>query len=382
MAEPLGAGSTVADADAGAGAEVAVALVRRCRDRGLPVSADHAVVLTRALAAVDTGRIADLYWAGRAVLISAPSHVDAYDRVFAAVFDVGSSATPDAGEPGATSPPLPDLAGGASARRDGHHAPAPDDRTPGYTRRERLRHRDFAACDETELAEARRLLAGIRVRRPRRVSGRGVPAPRGRLDLHGTLRASVRAHGEPVAPRRRRSGTRPRRLVLLCDVSGSMAPYSRELLRFLHITTAGARHGVEAFALGTRLTRLTPHLRTTDPDAALAAVADAVPDWDGGTRLGEGIRVFNDEWGGGPARGAVVVVLSDGWDRGDPAQLAGEMARLRRLAHRVVWVNPLRASPGYEPLAGGMAAALPHVDDFVDGHSVAALEDLVEVIAR
>jgi hypothetical protein len=161
-----------------------------------------------------------------------------------------------------------------------------------------------------------------------------------------------------------------------------MEPYARALLRFLHAAVAGGSR-VEAFAVGTRLTRLTRQLSARDPDAALRQAATAVVDWSGGTRLGAGLRVFNDRWGvRGLARGAVVVILSDGWDRGDPEVLAGEMARLRRVAHRVVWVNPLKASPGYAPLARGMAAALPYVDDFVEGHSVASLENLVEVVAR
>jgi len=170
--------------------------------------------------------------------------------------------------------------------------------------------------------------------------------------------------------------------VLLCDVSGSMAPYARALLRFLHaaVTARGAGR-VEAFALGTRLTRITRELSWRDPDAALADAADAVEDFSGGTRLGEGLKAFNDRWGvRGMARGAVVVILSDGWDRGDPGKLGAEMARLRRVAHRVVWVNPLKAAPGYAPLARGMAAALPYVDDFVEGHSLASLEQLAAVI--
>jgi hypothetical protein len=161
-----------------------------------------------------------------------------------------------------------------------------------------------------------------------------------------------------------------------------MEPYARALLQFLHVAVAG-RTRVEAFALGTRLTRLTRELSTRDPDAALEAAAARVVDWSGGTRLGEGLRTFNDRWGvRGMARGAVVVILSDGWDRGDPALLATEMERLARVAHRIVWVNPLKATPEYAPLARGMAAALPHVDDFVSGHSVHALEELVGVIAR
>ena len=174
--------------------------------------------------------------------------------------------------------------------------------------------------------------------------------------------------------------TRPRRVVLLCDVSGSMEPYTRALLRFLHAAVAG-RGTVEAFVFATRLTRITRHLSWRDPDAALARAGGAVEDWSGGTRLGAVLHDFNASWGD-LARGAVVVVLSDGWDRGDPSVLAPELERVRRHAHRIVWVNPLKASPGYAPLARGMAAALPYVDNFVEGHSLAAMEQLVEVIGK
>jgi uncharacterized protein with von Willebrand factor type A (vWA) domain len=171
-------------------------------------------------------------------------------------------------------------------------------------------------------------------------------------------------------------------VVLLCDVSGSMEPYTRALVRFAHATVAGRRQ-VEVFALGTRLTRLTRSLAVRDPDAALAAAADVVDDWAGGTRLGDSLRAFNDGWGvRGMARGADVVIVSDGWDRGDPDLVGREMSRLRLVAHRVVWVNPLKASPGYAPLAGGMAAALPHVDEFLDGHSLRALDELAAVLGR
>lgn len=174
----------------------------------------------------------------------------------------------------------------------------------------------------------------------------------------------------------------PRGLVLLCDVSGSMDPYSRALLRFMHAAVAGRRR-VETFAMGTRLTRLTRELSSRDPDQALTSAGAAVSDWSGGTRLGDSLRAYNDDWGmRGMSRGAVVVILSDGWERGDPAVIADQMARLSRVAYRVVWVNPLKASPGYAPLARGMAAALPYVDEFVDGHNLNALEDLVEVVSR
>jgi uncharacterized protein with von Willebrand factor type A (vWA) domain len=182
---------------------------------------------------------------------------------------------------------------------------------------------------------------------------------------------------------RRRRRTRPRRLVLLLDVSGSMSPYADALLRFGHAAVRRRPTLTEVFTLGTRLTRVTRALRHRDPDAALRAAGATIPDWHGGTRLADSLRAFLDRWGQrGTARGAVVVVCSDGWEFGDPGALAAQLHRLSRLAYRLVWVNPHRGKPGYAPLAGGMAAALPYLDDFVAGHSLAALEELVGVIAR
>jgi uncharacterized protein with von Willebrand factor type A (vWA) domain len=197
-----------------------------------------------------------------------------------------------------------------------------------------------------------------------------------------TLRRALETDGEPIRRAWRAPSMRPRRLVLLVDVSGSMEPYARALLRFAHAAVSSRGTGrVEVFTLGTRITRITRPLSWRDPDAALAEAGQAVADWSGGTRLGAGLRLFNDRWGTqGMARGAIVVILSDGWDRGDPEQLASEMARLGRVAGSIVWVNPLKASPGYAPLARGMAAALPYVDQFVEGHSLDALERLAAVI--
>jgi hypothetical protein len=361
-------------------------LARRCRESGIPVSVDGGVLLARALSVIDCARLEDVYWACRTVLTSDPAHARAFDEAFHEVFGVGGglvSGEVEIGQPG--SDPSADAvqaegpAGGADVAEVGV-ALVDAASEEGHSASESLRQRDFADCDPDELAEARALLASLHVHRPTRTSRRGVRSRRGSIDLRRTLQGSLRTGGEVMRLARTRPGRRPRRLVLLCDVSGSMAPYSRELLRFLHVVTASARD-VEAFTVGTRLTRITRQLRTTDPDAALGAAAQEVRDWSGGTRLGEGIREVNDRWAGTAARGAVVVVLSDGWDCGDPAVLDREMARLGRVAQRVVWVNPLRASDGYQPLAAGMAAALPHVDDFVDGHSVAALERLVELLA-
>jgi len=201
------------------------------------------------------------------------------------------------------------------------------------------------------------------------------------VDPRRTARAWVQAGSEPAALRFRQPRQRPRRVVLLVDVSGSMESYSGALLRFAH---AAARRGAaptEVFALGTRLTRLTRELSHRDPDRAMAAIVEAVPDAGGGTRLGLLLKEFLDRWGQrGTARGAVVVLLSDGWERGDVALLGAQVQRLHRLAHRVVWANPRKAAPGFAPLAAGMAAALPHVDDFVEGHSLAALEHLADVV--
>jgi uncharacterized protein with von Willebrand factor type A (vWA) domain len=204
---------------------------------------------------------------------------------------------------------------------------------------------------------------------------------RGRPDLRRTVRYALRAEGEPIKRAYVETGERPRRLVLLLDVSGSMESYARALIRFVHAAVVG-RTKVEAFTLGTRLTRITRELSSRDPDAALDRTAAAVADWSGGTRLGDGLREFNDQWGvRGMARGAVVVILSDGWDRGEPAVMAEQMERLQRVAFRVIWVNPLKASPGYAPLAQGMAAAMPFIDEFVEGHSVESLEQLAALIA-
>jgi hypothetical protein len=247
-----------------------------------------------------------------------------------------------------------------------------------------LRHKDFAAYTNREFDEARKLMADLRLggalRRSHRMrrSRRRTRHP----DLRRTVHRSLRLHGEPIERAFLKPSERPRRVVLLCDVSGSMESYSRALLRFLHAAVVG-RGRVEAFALGTRLTRLTRELSSHDPDAALRKASTAVSDWSGGTRLGEVLRAFNDEWGvRGMARGAVVVILSDGWDRGSADELARQMARLHRVAHKVVWVNPLKVTPGYAPLARGMAAALPFVDEFLEGHSMASLEVLAEVVAR
>lgn len=362
---------------------LAVAFARVLRGLGVDVDVGSTMLYAQALALLGLSEREGVYWAGRATLVRRPEHHDAYDRAFAA-FWVGR------GEGRGVEPAIADVVLGLDAALAGPDieeepvagaAPVVPVR---WSPAEVLRRRDFATYTPAELAEARRLMADLRfagaMRRSRRMvrSGRA----RGVPDVRRTVRASLRSAGEPIRRAFLEPGERRRPLVLLLDVSGSMEPYARAFVRFLHAAVA-SRGRVEAFALGTRLTRVTRDLRSRDPDAAVGAAARRVADWSGGTRLGECMREFNDTWGiRGMARGAVVVVLSDGWDRGDPALLAEQMARLRRVAHRVVWVNPLKASPGFAPLAGGMAAALPHVDDFVEGHSIEALDRLAEVMSR
>jgi uncharacterized protein with von Willebrand factor type A (vWA) domain len=247
-----------------------------------------------------------------------------------------------------------------------------------FSATEVLRHKDFGDYSPDELVEAQQLMSRLRfVGAPRRsLRLTAAEARTDTPDLRRTVRAAMRAGGEPMRRHYRTQSTRRRRLVLLLDVSGSMEPYARALIRFVHAAVAG-RQKVEAFALGTRLTRITRELSSRDPDDALRRASLRVLDYGGGTRLGDDLKTFNDEWGQrGMARGAIVVILSDGWDRGDPAVLDEQMARLHRAAHKVVWVNPLKVTPGYAPLARGMAAALPHVDAFVEGHSLDAMERL------
>ena len=364
---------------------LAVAFARVLRSSGIDVPVGATIVFAHALAAVGIDRRERVYWAGRSTLVRRPEDGDSYDRAFAAFWD-GRDALMDA------APEVVGVSIGLDAGDDespsGPEGEESDDIDTAISVRwspvEVLRHRDFAAYTHAELLEARRLMSDLRLAGALRRSRRRRPTKRGRgrPDLRRTVRRSLRAGGEPIDRAFHAPSRRPRRVVLLCDVSGSMEPYARVLLRFVQAAVVGHAR-VEAFAIGTRLTRLTRELSSRDPDAALAAAARRVVDWSGGTRLGDGLREFNDRWGvRGLARGSVVVILSDGWDRGDPDLLAEEMARLHRVTFRIVWVNPLKATPEYAPLARGMAAALPYVDDFVAGHSMASLEELAEVIAR
>jgi uncharacterized protein with von Willebrand factor type A (vWA) domain len=326
----------------------------------------------------------DVYWAGRLTLCGSRDDISRYDRVFAAYFGDRSPALVRQPVVAAVQLQLVTVADGddvpdEASNDDADSAPA----SAAASSTEILRHRDIAGLSPAERAVLARLLAAFALPGEHRVTRRLAPASAGVVDRRRTLSHLMRAGGEPVDLARRDRRRRPRRVVLLVDISGSMSGYADALLRFAHAASHRMRGpATEVFTLGTRLTRVTREMAHRDADAALLAVAQAIPDWSGGTRLGELAKQFLDLWGQrGMARGAVVVVLSDGWERGDAQLLGEQMARLHRLAHRVVWANPRAGRPGFAPLAAGMAAALPNVDDFVSGHSLAALERLAAVVA-
>ncbi|MEU9151125.1 VWA domain-containing protein [Streptomyces sp. NPDC048417] len=359
---------------------VLLGFVRALRAAGVDASAERGYAFLRAVAALRPQMRSDVYWAGRATLCGGHDDLERYDRVFAAYF--GPTGAPAAQSVRTATPPRLRLVAreAAAAPRAGDAGEPSGPPTAALaSSAEVLRHRDVTELDAAERAQLRRLLTVFTLEGQTRRSARRRPARRGQVDPRRTVRELLRRGGEPALLRRHARVVRPRRVVLLVDVSGSMGPYADALLRFAH---AAARAGrTEVFTVGTRLTRVTRELSHRDPDLAMAAVAAAVPDWRGGTRLGELLREFLNRWGQrGMARGAIVVLLSDGWERGDPELLGQQMRRLHGLAHQVVWANPRKARPGYAPLAAGMAAALPSVDAFVEGHSLAALEQLAAVV--
>lgn len=363
--------------------EIAVAFTRVLRGAGLNVPTSSTIAFGEAIACTGIEDRDTTYWAGRATLVRRPEDHELYDRAFAVFWEHARAdefATLE-------EQPLEITLAVDNDEDEGQQpdsADASDDPTVElrFSATEVLRRKDFADYSPEELVEAQQLMSRLKfVGAPRRSMRLAAAESRTDTpDLRRTVRAAMRAGGEPMRRHYRTHTTRRRRLVLLLDVSGSMEPYARALMRFVQAAVAG-RQKVEAFALGTRLTRVTRELSSRDPDDALRRASLRVLDYGGGTRLGDDLKTFNDEWGQrGMARGAIVVILSDGWDRGDPAVLDEQMTRLHRVARKVVWVNPLKVTPGYAPLARGMAAALPHVDAFVEGHSLEAMEHLAREI--
>ena len=355
---------------------------RVLREVGIEVGPGRVVDAVRGLGEVDLTRQADVYFTLRQTLVSRHDELELFDRAFTAWFLRGPVAPLVRQKDRrryASRTALDTLDTGRDGDEIEH---AGDPRELGASEHELLREKDFAEMTPDEFERARRLLQAIARARPRRTSRRRAPDPRGDvLDLRRMLRQCLRSGGDPVEQPWRSRKEVPRKLVVLCDVSGSMDAYARALLLFLH-AIVGSGHGVEAFVFGTRLTRLTPDLATRDPEAAFARATETAVDWGSGTRIGESLAEFNVGYGRRAlSRGAVVVIVSDGWERDDPDLIGREMAKLSRAAYAIVWVNPLKGNPEYQPLAGGMRAALPFVDRFLPGHNLRSLEELAAVLA-
>lgn len=362
-----------------AGDEILLGFARALRAAGVPVTQDRTQGFLTAAALIGAEDRRHTYWAGRATLCGGPDDLARYDQVFDAWFN-SRDGLPRTNRVEASTPALSDF---PTELGETETADA-DDAVPGTASAvEVLRHRDIAGLSAAEKHRLAAMFATLRVRPPLRRTARHESWHRGTVDGHRTMRQSLRLMGEPAQIAWRRRRVRPRRVVLLVDVSGSMKEYADAILRLAHrISTTAMPGSVEVFTLGTRLTRVTRALRSRDPERALVAAGETVADWSGGTRLGETMKTFLDRWGArGLARGAVVVVFSDGWERGDPGLLGEQLARLQRTAHRVVWVNPHRGKAGYEPVQQGVLAVLPHVDDFLAGHSLATFAELLEVMA-
>jgi uncharacterized protein with von Willebrand factor type A (vWA) domain len=381
---------------------------------GLPVGPDRCERLARAVTVMDATSVAELRACALATMVSDPSQMTTFDRVFAALFG-GPSPFRDMGLPTAPAVPRADAdsgpqpTAGSEGTSDGlppglrmsDAVPAAADADepllegPALHRvasaAERMRGRDFTELSPVELRQLVTLMREMTLAIPPRRTRRYRPARDGkRPDLRRTLRLARRSGGEAIRFARRAPRVRPRRLVVLCDISGSMEPYARALLMLLYVLNrgqagssqpGGGQNRPEVFSFATRLTRLTPALAAASPDTMLAKAGEAAPDWSGGTRIGAAVKEFNDRYGSrGLARGAVVLIISDGWETGDPALLGAQMARLRRMAHRIVWANPRTQSPRYRPEVGGMAAAWPYCDAVVSAHNLDALDDLLAAL--
>jgi uncharacterized protein with von Willebrand factor type A (vWA) domain len=363
------------------GDEILLAFSRALRAGGVAVTQDRAHEFLSSVAELGAGDPVAVRIAGRATLCASPEDLTRFDQIFEAFFN------PRDGLPR----PRPAAPAGPRFTEFPEEDPSGEgDLTDEVIRAaasatEVLRQRDIASLTAAEKQRLDSMFATLRPRAPMRRTARHERWHRGQVDASRTLRSSLRRLGEPSTIEWRRRGTRPRRIVLLVDVSGSMSSYADALLRLAHRLTQALGRGmgpVETFTIGTRVTHITRAMRIRDPERALVAAGQTVPDWSGGTRLGETLRFFLDRWGQrGMARGAVVVVFSDGWERGDAATLGEQMARLRRIAHRVMWVNPHRGKDGYEAVQQGVVAALPYLHDFVAGHSLATYAELVEILA-
>jgi uncharacterized protein len=375
-------------------AESLIRFVRVLRATGIPVGADRLIEAARALALTGVARRDDVYWTLAALLLSRHEQRDLFDQAFRAVWEPGmppSAASPD-GVPAPVSAEVTDEIARRVLEALAAEAPSPEvgasevDETEAQvvhaSAQERLQRADFGTMTLEELREARRLMARLRLPVPEMPTRRRRASPHGpRIDLRATLRAGLRTGGEIATLRRSAVRRRAPPLVVLCDVSGSMQQYARMFLHFLHAVT-NDRDRVHVFLFGTRLTPVTRQLRHRDVDAALRAVAEAVPDWSGGTRISASLAEFNLRWARRVlGQNAVVLLITDGLDRDGVDQVDVEADRLRKACRRLLWLNPLLRFDGFAPKAAGIRALLPHVDAFLPAHNLASLEDLARVLA-
>jgi uncharacterized protein with von Willebrand factor type A (vWA) domain len=361
-----------------------VGFISLLRSLGLQVPIGSAIVFQQALGKVGIGKRESVYWAGRSTLITDPEDLPVYEYGFRVFWEGITDALEERIPSYQRVALVTDDGIGTEEELSEASNEGRDVINLRYSPSEVLWEKDFGLYTSEELNEAYELmkrmtlLGGIRQSRRKISSKKKSQYP----DLRRTIKSSLRTDGEPIRQRFLEVGERQRRVVFLLDVSGSMEAYSRALLRFVQAAVVGRRQ-VEAFTLGTRLTRITRELSSRNLDQAVSASSNAVQDWSGGTQLGETLRSFNIEWGQrGVARGSTVIILSDGWDRGDASVMSEQMHRLKKVSYKIIWVNPLKASPGYDPLAQGMAAALPYIDQFVEGHSLNSLEDLAYVLSE
>jgi hypothetical protein len=360
------------------------ALSRRLRDAGVPITPGRSVDFAEALTLVRPISRRRLYWTARAVFVSDPAQVDAFDAVFFSVFGSLREAEDDDSEEKIATRPVDWLTSPPSTSDESDEDPA-ELEVPSLiaSDEERLGQKSFDQLEPHELTQLYRLMSRLQLAPPPRRTRRYERGRRGEhIDLRRTLRASLRTAGDPIRLARRHRRVARRRLVLLCDISGSMEPYARAYLQFL-TCAAGSGPNAEAFVFATRLTRLTRALASRNPERAIQRAAETAPDWSSGTRIGDALREFNNRHGRrGMARGAVIVILSDGWERGDSTLVGREMERLARLAHRIVWVNPRVSAGDFSVQSGGMRAALPYCDALVSGHNFEALDEVVEAISE
>lgn len=366
---------------------------RLLRRLGLDVNPGRVIDLLQALDYVPLGHKRDFYYTARSLLVHRKEDLALFDQAFELFWrkrgDYMELSLADliAGPPPPAPKPLvvpPGVAQEVPTEELANSEPPQTiiELTRTYSNQELLRHKNFSQLTYEELQQVKELMAQLVWEMGQRQTRRFRPGQGQQLDLRRLLRANLRYGSEILAWPRRKAKTKPRPIIIIADISGSMEQYTRLLLQFIYSLAEGLTQPVEAFVFSTRLTRVTRQLSGRDIDQALADVSHIVHDWAGGTRIGESLKNFNFQWGRRVlGRGAIVLIISDGWDRGDPALLSQEMARLQRTCHRLIWLNPLLGSTSYEPLTRGIQAALPHIDDFLPVHNLASLEDLATHLA-